>query len=317
MWDLNRLRIWRAVVSAQSVNAAARNLQYAPASVSQHIIALQRSVGYPLYRRVGRGIEITDAGRSLADESEALFAEAERLTAVTEAVRTGPRPRLTIGCNSSVAREWIPAVLREAVRTFPDLRFDIMTNEPLVGTERRSADLDIVNEPGHTGPAEVPGYQRERLIDDDCMVVLPHSHRLAGQTEVAVGQLAEEPMLHLSVIGGPTGDVIEHAAHAAGFTPAYVARADDHYGILAMVSAGIGVTVLPRLAIADLPGDLTARPLIDPTPIRRVVLLVRGEIAHLDHVGTIRAALRRRAETAHGWPRVDRAMRDGRAAPDG
>lgn len=304
MWDLNRLRIWRAVVSTQSVNAAARNLQYAPASISQHIIALQKSVGYPLYRRAGRGIEITDAGRQLAAESEALFVEAEKLTASTEAIRTGPRRRLTIGCFSSVAKEWIPGVLREAVGQFPDLQFDIMTNEPLLGAERRFGDVDIVNEPGHTGPVEVSGYQREKLIDDDYMVVLPHAHRLAEQTEVSVGQLADESMVDLNVIGGPTGEVIDHVTQAAGFTPNYVARADDHYGILAMVSAGIGVTVLPRLAIGDLPGDLTARPLIDPTPVRRVVLLVRREIAHLDHVETIRLALRDQADVIRGYPRT-------------
>lgn len=73
MWDLQRLRIWRAVASTGSVTAAARNLDYSPASVSQQIIALQRSVGLPLYRRAGRGIEITEAGRRFAEESESLF----------------------------------------------------------------------------------------------------------------------------------------------------------------------------------------------------------------------------------------------------
>lgn len=177
-----------------------------------------------------------------------------------------------------------------------------MTNEPLVGTERRFGDVDIANEPGHTGPAEVPGYQRERLIDDDYNVVFPHTHRLAEQSDVAVAQLAEESMADLNVIGGPTGEVISHVIQAAGFAPNCVARADDHYGILAMVGAGIGVTVLPRLAIGDLPGELTARPLIDPTPIRRVVLLVRQEIAHLDHVEVIRVALRNHADVKRGYP---------------
>lgn len=302
MWDLNRLRVWRAVVSAESVTAAARNLQYSPASVSQHIIALQRSAGFPLYRKVGRGIEITDAGRRLADESEALFTAAAGLTSFTEAIRSGPRPRLTIGCFSSVAKEWIPEVLREAVSRFPDLQFDIMTNEPLVRTERLFGDVDIANEPGHASPIEVPGYQRELLIKDDFMVVLPCTHPLAQQTEVAIAQLIAEPMVDLNVLDSPTGDVIDQVTQAAGFTPNYVARADDHYGILAMVTAGIGVTVLPRLAIGGLPIELTARPLIDPTPVRRVVLLVRREIAHLEYVGGICDALRHRARTARGYP---------------
>ncbi|WP_019482257.1 LysR family transcriptional regulator [Arthrobacter sp. TB 23] len=309
VWDLNRLRVWRAVVRTASVSGAARNLQYAPASVSQHIIALERSVGFPLYRRVGRGIEITEAGRRLADESEALFAEADRLAAFTEAVRSGPRSRLAIGCFSSVAKEWIPGVLREAVRQFPDLQFNIMTNEPLMSAERRFGDVDIANEPGHAGPIGVPGYRREKLIDDDYMVVLPQAHPLARQAEVAVVQLAAESMVDLDVFGGPTGEVIDHVTQAAGFTPNYVARAEDHYGILAMVTAGVGVTVLPRLAIGDLPKGLTARPLVDPTPVRRVVLLIRREIEHLDHVEIIRLAIHRQASINRGY------ARDRRPAP--
>lgn len=138
-------------------------------------------------------------------------------------------------------------------------------------------------------------------MDDDYMLVLPHAHSLARQSEVAVAELIAEPIVDLDVHGSPTGDVIDHVTQAAGFTPNYVARADDHYGILAIVTAGIGVTVLPRLAIGDLPEGLTARPLVDPKPLRRVVLLVRREIAHLEHVEIIRAAIRHQASVTHGY----------------
>ena len=69
MWDLNRLRVWRAVAATGSVVAAAKSLNYTPATVSQHITTLQKAVGAPLYQRSGRGIEITELGRRLADDS--------------------------------------------------------------------------------------------------------------------------------------------------------------------------------------------------------------------------------------------------------
>lgn len=301
MWDLNRLRIWRAVVAAGSVNGAAQNLQYAPASISQHIIALRKSVGFPIYHRVGRGIEITEAGRRLAEESESLFAESSRLDSIIEDIRTGPQPHITIGCFSSVAKEWVPGVLRDVVHRFPQLQFDIMTNEPLLGAERHYGDIDISNEPGFLGPTVVRGYDREVLLDDDYMVVLGQQHPLAGHDEVPVGWLADERMVDLDVFGSPTGQVIDHATSAAGFSPHYVASADDHYGILAMVAAGIGVTVLPRLAIAGLPDNLTARRLIDPKPVRRVVLHIKREVAHLDHIGAVAAAIRKQAAAAPGY----------------
>lgn len=301
MWDLNRLRIWRAVVKAESVTAAARNLQYTPASVSQHIIALQRSVGFPLYRRVGRGIEITEAGHRLARESEDLFAAAAKLATVSESIRTGPPQRVMIGSFSSAAKEWIPEVLRRTVRRFPDLRYDITTIGVIPGTDRSSGDIELTVESGHGAVLEVPGFDREVLIEDDYMVVMPHAHPFARSPEVAVAELAAEPMVDHRVPGDPAGDVIDHAARAAGFTPSHVARGDDHYGILAMVSAGIGVTVLPRLAIGDLPPGLTARPLVGPTPVRRVVLLVRREIAHLEYIEVLGAAVHEVARSGRGY----------------
>ena len=301
MWDLNRLRMWRAVVSTESVTEAARNLQYSPASVSQQIIALQQAVGFPLYRRVGRGIEITEAGRRFADETDVLFRESARLTDVVDSLRSGPRGRVSIGCSSSVAREWIPGVLRDAVARFPDLSYDVMTNEPFTGLERQRADVDVASEPGHTEETARGGFSRDHLLDDAYLLILPADHTLSEHSEVSVGQLADEPLLDPDVQGSATGDVIDHAARAAGISPRYAARADDHYGILAMVAAGIGLAALPRLAVAELPADLTSRPLTDPTPYRRIVLHVDRRVAHLPHIEFLRDAFIR---TAAATPRT-------------
>lgn len=295
VWDLNRLRMWRAVVSAESVTAAARNLQYSPASVSQQIIALQQAVGFPLYRRAGRGIEITEAGRRFAEEADALFRQSARLTDTVEALRSGPREHVSIGCSSSVAREWIPRVLREAVGEFPHLRYDVMTNEPFTGTEGRAVDVDVVSEPGASEPVSGANVAREHLCDDPYVLVLPVDHPLSDLSAVPVGELADVPLLDPAVQGSATGDVIDHATRAAGISPRFSARADDHYGILAMVSAGIGVAALPRLAVADLPPDLTSRPLTDPAPHRRIMLHIDRASAHLPHVVLLRDAFIRTA----------------------
>lgn len=295
--------MWRAVVSTESVTEAARNLQYSPASVSQQIIALQQAVGFPLYRRVGRGIAITEAGRRFADETDALFRESARLTDVVDSLRSGPRGRVSIGCSSSVAREWIPEVLREAVARFPDLSYDVLTNEPFTGLERQRADVDVdvASEPGHTEETTRGGFSRDHLLNDAYLLVLPADHTLSEQFEVSMGQLADEPLLDPDVQGSATGDVIDHTARAAGISPRYAARADDHYGILAMVSAGIGLAVLPRLAVAELPAGLTSRPLTDPTPYRRIVLHVDRRVAHLPHIQFLRDAFIR---TAAATPRT-------------
>lgn len=291
MWDLQRLRIWRAVVSTGSVTAAARNLDYSPASVSQQIIALQRAVGLPLYRRAGRGIEITEAGRRFAEESESLFGESARLDRVVAQMREPALDRVVIACPSSVAKEWIPAVLRDAVTRHPHLRFDVLTNEPVRGSRTSAPDLDVTVLPGGVDPDG-----GELLAVDAYQLVVPSDHPAATQQSVRVAELEDLPLLDLDVEGSVSGDVMDDAARAAGITPHHVARADDHYGLLAMVMAGIGLAPLPRLAALDLPPSLVAVPLVDPEPVRSIVLHCDPDAQHRPHMADIRTAFRRAAQ---------------------
>ena len=319
MWDLQRLRIWRAVVSTGSVSAAARNLDFAPASVSQQIIALQRAVGVPLYRRAGRGIEITEAGRRFAEESESLFAESARLDRVVDRLRAPAAARVVLACPSSVAKEWIPAVLSETTARHPGLRFDILTNEPVRRTDGPAPHIDIsVRAGGDDTPVPASGapggtaHRRglapadgEVLAEDAYQLVVRDDHPVAGRHEVRVAELADLPLLDLDVEGSISGDVMDEAARAAGITPQHVARADDHYGLLAMVMAGVGVAPLPRLAALDLPAGLTAVSLVDPVPRRSIVLRCDDAVRHLPHIADIRAELVRAARRSAPRPSVE------------
>ena len=320
MWDLQRLRIWRAVVSTGSVSAAARNLDFAPASVSQQIIALQRAVGVPLYRRAGRGIEITEAGRRFAEESESLFAESARLDRVVDRLRAPAAARVVLACPSSVAKEWIPAVLSETTARHPGLRFDILTNEPVRRTDGPAPHIDIsVRAGGDDTPVPASGapggtaHRRglapadgEVLAEDAYQLVVRDDHPVAGRHEVRVAELADLPLLDLDVEGSISGDVMDEAARAAGITPQHVARADDHYGLLAMVMAGVGVAPLPSLAALDLPAGLTAVSLVDPVPRRSIVLRCDDAVRHLPHIADIRAELVRAARRSAPRPSVER-----------
>ena len=320
MWDLQRLRIWRAVVSTGSVSAAARNLDFAPASVSQQIIALQRAVGVPLYRRAGRGIEITEAGRRFAEESESLFAESARLDRVVDRLRAPAAARVVLACPSSVAKEWIPAVLSETTARHPGLRFDILTNEPVRRTDGPAPHIDIsVRAGGDDTPVPASGApggtanrrglapaDGEVLAEDAYQLVVRDDHPVAGRHEVRVAELADLPLLDLDVEGSISGDVMDEAARAAGITPQHVARADDHYGLLAMVMAGVGVAPLPRLAALDLPAGLTAVSLVDPVPRRSIVLRCDDAVRHLPHIADIRAELVRAARRSAPRPSVER-----------
>lgn len=283
MWDLQRLRIWRAVVATGSVTAAARSLSFTSATVSQHITTLQRSVGLPLYRRSGRGIEITDLGRRLAEESAEVFTGLSRLDSLVESARTLDRPRLRIAAFTSFNAEILPGIIGEVALAHPDLRFDIQLNEPArVG--RRLCTIEIRSEIPQEEETQLPGMVRSVLFDDEFRVVVSAEHEFARRDSVSFIELADQHWVDHDLWSGPTSRVVELACAAAGFEPRNFAASEDDAAALALVAANLAITVLPNLSTLQLRDGLRAVELTDPVPTRRVVMHVRERELDLPHV---------------------------------
>lgn len=280
MIDIHRLAIWRAVVASGSVSGAAANLGYTAATVSQHIITLQRSLELSLYERSGRGIEPTTVGVRLAEESTELFTSARRLEQLIDDLRTGASPRLTIGTFASAAKAWLPPVVVGLTRQFPDVQLEIDIHTPGAGPGERSRDIEIDDEVPTEGPCALSGYRRHPLTEDAIVAVVSTHHPMAGRSEVSVLELRDETWVDHDMHDRATGRVTRLACRAAGFEPHYAARSDDHYAVLAMVGAGAGVALIPELAIDGLPSGVCAVPLVDPTPTRRITVQVRDTSAH-------------------------------------
>lgn len=289
MWDLQRLRVWRAVVATGSVVAAARSLNYTPATVSQHITTLQKSVGAPLYRRSGRGIEVTELGRRLAEESADVFTGLGRLDSLVESYRTVSRPRMRIAAFTSFNAELLPDIIAPVAEAHEDLRFDIQLNEP-AKVRRSHCTIEIRNEVPQDDEVHLPGMSRTVLFDDDYRVVVSDRHPFARRDSVPFYELAAERWVDYDLWSGPTSRVVELACAAAGFEPVMFAASEDDYAALALVGANLAVTVLPRLSTLHLPAGLVAVDLTDPVPIRRVVMHIRDREAHLPHVRAFASA---------------------------
>ena len=272
MLNPRRLEILRAVLAAGSINGAARNLSYSPATISQHMAALARETGLVLFEKQGRGIAATDAARELADQAQALLADFGRLERAVADLRGGQGQHLAIACFASAAEQWMPAVVRAVRRLRPNLTVEISLNEPVDGRGRRRPDLDIRTEPADGAGIRLDGYARHELVVEELVAVLPAAHPLAGVPEVSLRDLAEEPWVDHDIYDSPIGRIVLSACSAAGFAPRYAARLDDHRAALRLVAAGIGVTVLPRLAVPDLVPRLVTKPLVRPGVSRRIVV---------------------------------------------
>lgn len=292
MLNPRRLEILRAVLAAGSINQAARNLSYSPATISQHMSALARETGLVLFEKQGRGIVATDDARHLADQAQALLADFGRLERVVADLRGGQGQHLAVACFASAAEQWMPAVVRAVRALQPNLTVEISLNEPVDGRGRRLPDLDVRTEPAGGTEVHLDGYARHELTVEGFVAVLPEAHPLAADAEVGLGDLAGEPWIDYDIYDSPIGQIVLSACNAAGFTPRFAARLDDHRAALRLVAAGIGVTVLPRLAVTRLPDGLVARPVVRPSVARRIVVHARRDPRRAALLGHAVARLR-------------------------
>lgn len=292
MLDPHKLVVLRAVIAAGSVHGAATGLHLTPATVSQHLQVLARQTGLVLFEKSGRGITPTPAALHLAEESGRALDDLERLERTVADLRTGTAERITFSCFASAAQAWMPHVVTTLRRTSPTTVVEISINELHSGGGRHQPDIEIRNEALDDDPLALEGYQRHVLTKEQFHVVLPKEHPLCAQDAVDVAQLRDEAWIDHDIHDGPTGRIIARACTIAGFSPRYVARLDDHHGALSLAAAGLGITVLPTIAVMGLPANLTTRPLTNPTVARRVVAFTRTHPVRARIIHTALTALR-------------------------
>ncbi|MFC7485781.1 LysR family transcriptional regulator [Knoellia sp. CPCC 206453] len=271
MLDPHRLRVFRAVVSSGSVQAAADNLGLTSSAVSQHLSALARETGLVLFQRAGRGIATTPAGLELASQSEEAMSQWGRLDSVVNDLREGRSGRLTVGYFASAGSAWMPNLVKRLTLERPDLTVDLILTEATNRNVR--PDIDVVTDLPDTAPPA--GYRRVHLASDPYVAVLPRDHELAPQRAVGLADLRGETWVSNDLAGNPGHKILVQACAAAGFTPRFAVQAQDHYSAIQFVAAGVGISVMPRLAARSLPPEVVRRRITDPAPVREVVAMVR------------------------------------------
>lgn len=279
------MRVFRAVVATGSVSAAATSLGYTPSAVSQHLKTLQRETGLVLVERRGRGIEPTAAGRAFAGELGAVFDRLAQLESTVGDLRAGRIGALTLGYFASAGTAWIPPVVATLAREFPQLRLELRLVELAAETPYRP-DVEVVVEGAAGSPAD--GYDVTELVVEPYVAVLPVGHPLAGRAELPLAALRDELWVDNDFSRGICRQRLLDACAAAGFAPAFHVEAHDYPSAVAVVAAGLGVTVLPRLGARELPAGVRAVAVVDPVPRRRVLLRTRTAVA--GHPAVRRAA---------------------------
>jgi DNA-binding transcriptional LysR family regulator len=141
--------------------------------------------------------------------------------------------------------------------------------------------MDITTEDADMDGIERPGHSRHVLTEENYVVAAPRGHELLAEwdTQVPMGALAGQALIDNDYHGNSCTRIIANACRAAGFTPRYVARSEDHHTALAFVQAGVGATILPSLAFPESMPGADSRELVNPSPRRRIVAHVRDGAA--------------------------------------
>ncbi|MCE1179414.1 MAG: LysR family transcriptional regulator [Micrococcales bacterium] len=277
MIDLHRLRVFRAVVSSGSMNAAATNLGYTPSAVSQQIAALSRETGLALVERSGRGVTPTSDGLRLLELGEESLAAVARLESAVAQLRSGATRPLRIGYFPSAGATWVPVLAKRLAVDFPDQPLELAITEGAASEVVLAQDLNLVPEHVDVAADPPPGFTRHAITVEPYDLTVPAGHPLAERTDVRMEELADVAWVDPSLgLGGPCQQIVESAFASAGFTPRYVAQSDDHYTALGFVAAGLGVSAMPRLAVTTAPAGVVSVGLVDPTPRRRIVAHLRA-----------------------------------------
>jgi DNA-binding transcriptional LysR family regulator len=280
MLDLRRMRVLREVAARGSFSAAAEELYLSQSAVSQQVAALEREVGLPLLVRTAQGPRLTDAGRVLVQHADAAIARLEEAEHELAAIAglAGGELRIASFPSASVT------LLREGISRFrgshPAVEIAVTEAEPeesLPQLRAAETDLAITFDYPILPPAdEDRDLDRVLLLTESMYVALPRDHRLARRRSVRLADLADEAWL-CGVRPSSCGQVVVKTCAEAGFEPRIAVESDEYQVLQGYVAAGLGVTLLPDLALPTLGDDVVVRPTDPAAPMRRVWAATRAE----------------------------------------
>ena len=244
--DFTQLRTFRLVAATGSFTRAAAALHYAQSSVTNHIQALEADLGVQLFQRLPRKVVLTSAGARLLKEADALLLQVEHTRQAVRAPETTEGP-LTLSAPDTLCIHWLPAVFREFRSAHPEVHM-VFRPAPWADLRRLAGDgtLDlalVLEEPIAEGTMHV-----ESLFPAPLVLVAPPDHPLTLAGPVRTEDLREESLL-LVERGCSYRHLFEHALIAAGVHPGTALEFANVEAIKQCVMAGLGISLLPDLAV--------------------------------------------------------------------
>ncbi|HKJ35792.1 MAG TPA: LysR family transcriptional regulator [Solirubrobacterales bacterium] len=307
MLDLKRLRVLREVAALGSFSAAAESLFVSQSAVSQQVSALEAEVGVPLLVRLRSGPVLTDAGRLLVGHGDAAIARLEQAERELVELSGLARGEIRMVSFPSASATIVTAAASRFSDLHPEIRLSLGEGDPedsIPALKRGEHDLAVVYDFTLNQFEDDPDLELQPLLTEQMHVALGADHPLAGEEQIELCDLDSDPWL----CGNTTTTCREmtvRSCRSANFEPDVAFESNDYGVVKSLVAAGLGVSLLPDLALVQPTPGLVIRPVAHQAPERRVWAATltagsrsRATEAMLDVLATVSAEFDRTAAPA-------------------
>jgi DNA-binding transcriptional LysR family regulator len=274
--ELRHLRYFITVAEELHFGRAAARLHIAQPPLSQQIRRLEQELHVPLLRRTSRHVELTPVGRLFLLEARQTVAQADRAIRIAQRASRGEIGQLFVGCTPWADFTSGPQVIRGFGKRHPRIEIELQSlssAEQISALEDGRLDVGILRPPVNSRALMTESLLTERLV-----VAFPRGHRFAAHHRVPWRELADEAYVLLSRRRAPTFDgIVSQACADAGLRLNVRYEVDHPQAVLALVAAGLGVSLAPATFAALKSAGIAYRGLRPVGPVLRTIVAWRRE----------------------------------------
>jgi DNA-binding transcriptional LysR family regulator len=240
--DWHLLECFRVAGRLQHVTRAAEQLGTSQPALSRSLARLQSDLGVQLFQRAGRSIRLTRSGELFLSRVERALGEIDNGRRELADLKAADRGSVALGFLRTLAAKYVPELVRRFGARHPGVRFSFaQNNSTAIEAQLERGELDLIFvavPPGRSG------FDWARVADQELVLIVPRSHRLARRRQVRLHEVAKEPFVSFKQ-GRAIRRMTDELCEAAGFSPAVSFEGDDSSSVAGFVAAGFGVAIVP------------------------------------------------------------------------
>jgi LysR family transcriptional regulator, transcription activator of glutamate synthase operon len=276
--EMRQLKYFLAVAESEHVTQASEALHVAQSAISRQISNLENELGVQLFIRQGRNVKLTPIGRNFKKHIEKAMQELDKAVIEVQEYLDPEVGEVRVGFPHSLAAYTMPTVVSAFRKRYPNVRFQLMqgTVAQMVD-DMVSGELDVAFvSPVPTDHAELDGHV---FFTEEMVAILPVDHRLAGESSIRLIQLKDDPFVMFRS-GFIMRSIIKEACELAGFEPIVAFEGEDSVSVRGLVAAGLGVGLLPSIAIKEKSTNVVSLPISEPRITRTVGFVTHKKREH-------------------------------------